>query len=153
MKRDDNVGVTGMSIKKKLSTKQKLFARAYVTNKGNGTEAAAQVYNVSNRNVARSIGSENLTKPVVLAEIKKWEELLDEQIVPSLLTVIDLRDHDPSPHIRLAAAKDLLDRAVAEKQRPTGRLTMNILTNMSDEELHRRIRELGGLTGLGETQG
>ena len=60
----------------KLSLKQQLFCQAYVETFGNGTEAVMQAgYDVSkkdghpDRNLAKSIASENLTKPDILAYI------------------------------------------------------------------------------------
>jgi len=53
----------------KLRTKQKLFIQEYVKNNGNGTEAVLKTYDTTNRNVAKSIASENLTKPDVQREL------------------------------------------------------------------------------------
>jgi phage terminase small subunit len=50
---------------KPLTIKQKKFVKAYVATDGNGQEAAKQVYNVKTDGVARSMASENLTKPNV----------------------------------------------------------------------------------------
>lgn len=60
----------------KLSLKQKLFCQAYVDSFGNATEAILRAgYNISkvggypDRILAKSIASENLTKPNILAYI------------------------------------------------------------------------------------
>ena len=60
----------------KLSLKQQLFCQAYVDTLGNGTEAVIRAGYVVNkkdghpdRNVAKSLASENLTKPDILAYI------------------------------------------------------------------------------------
>jgi phage terminase small subunit len=57
-----------------LSIKQKLFCQYYIETFGNGTEAVLKAgYDVSkkngtpDRNLAKSIASENLTKPDILA--------------------------------------------------------------------------------------
>lgn len=57
-----------------LSLKQKLFCQYYIETFGNGTEAVLKAgYDVSkkngtpDRNLAKSIASENLTKPDILA--------------------------------------------------------------------------------------
>ncbi|KKP93238.1 MAG: hypothetical protein US25_C0042G0011 [Candidatus Moranbacteria bacterium GW2011_GWE1_36_7] len=47
---------------KKLTTKQKVFADEYL-NSGNAGLSAGKAYHVKNNKTARSIGSENLTKP------------------------------------------------------------------------------------------
>ena len=59
-----------------LSLKQKLFCQAYVETLGNGAEAVTKAgYALSrkgghpDRNLAKSIASENLTKPDILAYI------------------------------------------------------------------------------------
>ena len=64
----------------KLSLKQKLFCQFYIENFGNGTIAVIKAgYKVDkngkmNRNLAKSIASENLTKP----DIRKYiDELLE----------------------------------------------------------------------------
>jgi len=73
----------------KLSLKQKLFCEAYINNLGNGTEAVIKAgYSISknghpDRNLAKSIASENLTKPDVLAYINTLLEksgLNDENV-------------------------------------------------------------------------
>lgn len=60
----------------RLSLKQRLFCQHYVETMGNGTEAVIRAgYNVSkkndqpDRNLAKSIASENLTKPNILKYI------------------------------------------------------------------------------------
>ena len=73
-----------------LTFKQKRFVREYVAT-GNGTQSALKAYDIkgknsektieSAKNVAKMIGSENLTKPNVIAAIKT----LSEKIPDSLL--------------------------------------------------------------------
>ena len=53
----------------KLTTKQKAFIQSYC---GNATEAALKAG--YSKKTARSIGNENLTKPHIIAAIKKREE-------------------------------------------------------------------------------
>ncbi|TSC76703.1 MAG: hypothetical protein G01um101429_1148 [Parcubacteria group bacterium Gr01-1014_29] len=55
----------------KPTYKQRAFARAYVKNKGNGTQAAVEAYNPRNRDTAHAIASENLRKPAVMREIER----------------------------------------------------------------------------------
>lgn len=50
---------------RKLTPKQKEFIQRYIET-GNGTQAALEVYDVNNNNTARSIASENLTKPAIV---------------------------------------------------------------------------------------
>ena len=55
---------------KKPSLKQKIFAKRYVENGGNATEAALAAYNADYNN-AQVIGAVNLDKPLVIQEIDK----------------------------------------------------------------------------------
>ncbi len=66
----------------KLSLKQKRFCQYYIETHGNGTEAVLKAgYDINmkngspDRNIAKSIASENLTKPDILAHIN---DLLDK---------------------------------------------------------------------------
>lgn len=65
----------------KLTLKQKLFCQAYVETLGNATEAVIKAgYDVSNKDghpnriIAKSIASENLTKPYICEYIKELLE-------------------------------------------------------------------------------
>ena len=53
----------------RLTFKQKLFAKKYVENGGNGLQTALQVYNTTDPNVAKVIASENLTNPNIKESI------------------------------------------------------------------------------------
>lgn len=50
--------------------KQSLFAKEYVKNKGNATQAALKVYDADYKN-AHTIAMQNIQKPIVQEEIKK----------------------------------------------------------------------------------
>jgi len=56
---------------KPLTVKQKKFVKAYVEKDGNGQEAAKAVYDVRTDGIARSIASENLTKPNIKYAIEQ----------------------------------------------------------------------------------
>jgi hypothetical protein len=62
-----------------MTTKQKKFVRIMVKT-GNATEAAAQVYDVANRNVANAIGAENLAKPSIRSALEEHETLFKDTI-------------------------------------------------------------------------
>lgn len=85
-----------------ISQKQKTFVHEYLNNGGNATEAASIAYNVKDRVVAGSIGSENLHKPVVLAHLNRHEEEAEVVVTDIML------DKDNEKRDRLAAAKLLL---------------------------------------------
>ena len=64
-----------MKMLSKIEMRTKLFAKKYVENNLNGTETAMQMYDVKNRNVARSIAGENLMKPAFNTAIQEQLEL------------------------------------------------------------------------------
>lgn len=86
-----------------LTPKQKNFAETYLDT-GNATEAASRVYKPKNRATARSIGSENLAKPDIRA-------FLDEKSADAASMVYKLSQTAKNEAVRLAACKDVLDRA------------------------------------------
>jgi len=59
--------------RKTPTLKQKLFAKKYVENKGNGVKAASEVYD-GDYTSNKSIAVQNLQKPVVQLEIQKEME-------------------------------------------------------------------------------
>lgn len=79
--------------KRPLSKKQKGFVADFIRT-GNATEAVKKNYKVSSDATARSIGSENLTKPNILKEIKS----VAEHIPNSLLL---------EKHLKLLRAKEV----------------------------------------------
>lgn len=87
----------------KITPKQKRFADAYMDT-GNATEAASRAYRPKSRAVARSMGSENLTKPDIRA-------YLDGMAQDAAAMVHGLSQHAKSESVRLAACRDILDRA------------------------------------------
>lgn len=56
---------------KKLTLKQRRFINGYIENKGNGTFAALDSYDVKNHNTAHAIASENLRKPTIREAIEE----------------------------------------------------------------------------------
>lgn len=56
---------------RKLTLRQGQFVKKYIEKKGNGTQAALEVYDVKNANVAHSIASENLRKPAIQQKIRE----------------------------------------------------------------------------------
>jgi hypothetical protein len=72
-----------MPIGNALTIKQRRFVKHYLET-GNGTEAAMSAYDVTDRNTARSIGTENLRKPAVqdaVAELLDAGGLSDEKLL------------------------------------------------------------------------
>ena len=58
---------------KRLTLKQLKFIQIYIET-GNATKAAMTAYRCKNENVAKSLGSENLTKPDIACEIEKYRK-------------------------------------------------------------------------------
>lgn len=63
----DFVGVDGKSYQ--LTLKEQMFCKLYLETKGNGTEAAYQVYKCKNRMVAAAVAYEYLRKPQIVAYV------------------------------------------------------------------------------------
>ena len=93
----------------KLTTKQKSFVNHYCSNGGNGTQAAISAgYSVK---VAGEVGSENLMKPHIKAEIDKYHEkstmkliVTAEEVAKGLLDIAQQGEKDSD---RVAAYKTL----------------------------------------------
>ena len=60
----------------KLTIKQDLFTKKYVEHKGNGTQAALEVYDTDSPRVAQNIASENLSNPIIQNRI---DQILNKQ--------------------------------------------------------------------------
>jgi phage terminase small subunit len=88
----------------KLTRKQKAFADHLLDNpKHSATEAAQQSYLVSDRNTAKSIAAENLTKPAI-------QLYMNQHIDKAKETVVNLLDSEKD-EIKLRASQDILDRS------------------------------------------
>lgn len=86
-----------------LTKKQKGFVKDYIDT-GNATQAVKNNYDVSNDLTARSIGSENLTKPNIQQAIESHAEKAESM-------VYHLSQNAEAEVVRLNASKDILDRA------------------------------------------
>ena len=129
----------------KLTKKQKGFVKDYLDT-GNATESAERNYNVKDRDVARSIGSENLTKPDIRA-------YLADKSNDAVSMVYTLSQTAENEGVRLNASKDILDRAgykpvdkseVKVDDKTEATLKIKNIANIIDD-LHRR----GNLTSNG----
>ena len=56
---------------KTVTYKQKRFIQEYIKTNGNGKQSALRVYDTTKENIARSIASENLSKPNVKEELER----------------------------------------------------------------------------------
>lgn len=103
--------------------KQKRFVQEIINNpKQSATEAAEKSYQVKNRNVARSIATENLSKPAVQAVLVK-HDLEAQKVLGQALKAtkkqfgfnpdtksMELLSEDEDHAIRVRAADSILDR-------------------------------------------
>lgn len=110
---------------RKPTLKQKKFVEEYLNNGGNASKAAMVAYDAENMNTARAMGSENLTKPAVLALLNSKEQRA-EQVVVDILESKEAQDKD-----RLSAAKLLL---AYTRGNPVSR-NENINVNVSLEDI------------------
>ena len=80
---------------RKPTLKQKAFVEEYIRNGGNGTQAAMKVYDTEDNATARSIASENLTKPNIMDELLRTAERLGvtrEKVVSPVIDALDSQD-------------------------------------------------------------
>ena len=89
--------------RKRLTIKQEKFIEE-VSKHWNATEAASKVYNVKNRDVAKSIWAENLSKPYIMDSI---EERVSK--CKNVIYWIAIKE-DEKPEVRIKAAQDVIDR-------------------------------------------
>jgi phage terminase small subunit len=79
----------------KLTPKQQAFVKHIVNNpKDSATEAAAQTYNVSDRNTAKSIATENLAKPAIKTELMKYNDTIENMLFNTI------RDYQDSSKVQ-----------------------------------------------------
>lgn len=101
-------------MKRKLTSKQKLFADSYIKS-GNATQSAIEAGYA--KKTARSIGSENLTKPDIKEYIdEKMQQIADKRIMKArealeLLTSIARGEETETVYV------PLIDGGVAEEQK------------------------------------
>lgn len=120
---------------REATKKQKVFAKAYVET-GNGTRAALMSYDTKNPDVAKSIASENLTKPNVRALIEGFAEKAAKNVQL-------LADTAENEAVRLNANKDVLDRAGYKPIEKTMNVNLGVeITNPLVEELAEKLNNV-----------
>lgn len=131
-----------MTARTKPTLKQERFARAYVV-EGNATEAAVQAgYNVKSREVAAQIGKENIRNPQVQHAIMGWRERLEAAVLPSLDVIEEIRDKAEDQRVRLAASRDLLNRAGIGKQMERTTNVVAVFSQMDESVLLEKMTQL-----------
>lgn len=95
---------------KKLTRKQEAFVKGLVENpKASGTDIAQQVYNVSNRQTAQVIASENLSKPIIRTELAKYTKEVEDTLYRAV-TDWGTAEQPRKREIALDAAKFIHDK-------------------------------------------
>ncbi len=101
---------------KRLTLKQLKFIQIYIET-GNATKAAMTAYRCKNENVAKSLGSENLTKPDIACEIEKYRRKGGLSIQKAINAINDAYDAEkkggPDHNVRLRSADMTLKLADA----------------------------------------
>ncbi len=97
----------------KCTPKQRKFVEEYMTNGGNGLRAAHESYNLKTDVTAKSVASENLTKPNVAKPISRWQEIIStdanisfKKIVNGLAYVAE-KNVDTEPKTMIAAVTEI----------------------------------------------
>lgn len=121
---------------REATKKQKGFAKTYIET-GNGTQAALAHYNTKDPDVAKSIASENLTKPNVRALIEDFAE-------KAAKNVQILADTAENETVRLNANKDVLDRAGYKPIERTMNVNVEVEASEEIKELAKKLNELKG---------
>ncbi len=105
---------------KRLTLKQLKFIQIYIET-GNATKAAMTAYRCKNENVAKSLGSENLTKPDIACEIDKYRKKGGLSIQKAINAIDDAYDAErkgaPDHNVRLRSADMTLKLANAYPSR------------------------------------
>ena len=118
-----------------LTKKQEGFVKDYLET-GNGSLAIKKNYDVSTDETARSMASENLTKPNIQAYLESRAEKAAEM-------VFEISQHGENDSVKLNASKDILDRA---GYKPVERsVNLKVDYDMNDaklKEIHGRLLEL-----------
>jgi phage terminase small subunit len=84
----------------KLTRKQAAFVKYIIEHpKESATKAAVASYDLSNNNVAKSVASENLTKPAIISHLESHSELVENTL---LNTVRDYANSDKLGYRALA---------------------------------------------------
>jgi len=101
---------------KRLTLKQLKFVQLYIET-GNATKAAMTAYRCKNENTAKSLGSENLTKPDIACEIEKYRKEGGLSIQKAINAINDAYNAEkkgsPDHNVRLRSADMTLKLADA----------------------------------------
>jgi len=127
-----------------LTYKQKAFVNEFIESK-NATTAAMKVYAVKNRNVAKSIGAENLSKPAIRESIEILLRSTGYDPQSSVKALIENQDigvgvkATASDSIRASELLLKMSGKFVEKHQS---ISMNFnIDSLNNEELHKLKKE------------
>jgi len=143
----------------KLRQKQKAFIAEYVSNGGNGVQAALKVYDTEDYNTANQISRDNLQKPTIMREIEK--QMNDTGLtVKKALNAIndgfdaekkgDNRDHNVRQRsadmtLKLANAYPSRQQEVHHRHSHLYLKTVKEFSKLSSDELTRMLEQEAGV--------
>lgn len=111
----------------KLTKKQMGFVKDYIAT-GNGTQSALKNYDVNNANTARSIASENLTKPAIRANIRPIVERYKKEL-DAIISAMELKDKNTEEYQTLVNAAEKIHKLI---ELLSGNPTERILIDQQD---------------------
>lgn len=135
---------------RKLTFKQKAFVKEYISNNGNGTQAVLKTYDVKNEEVARSIASENLTKPDVketIQEILNRKGLGLEHISEEINVLANASVTNVSADVKLRSLDTLLKLHGAYPGTKHANVNINLRGKVSDMNFKDAREALVSLRG------
>lgn len=120
-----------------LTRKQKAFVQQLIDNpKQSATSAAAAVYNVVERNTARSIATENLAKPAIRTELDKYLGTAETTILEVMNTSKEFSKTGSVAGASYAghaitAARDVMDRVLGKPKQVTETTSTALVLNIN----------------------
>lgn len=126
---------------KRPSVKQRKFVQALVKT-GNATEAALAAYNTKDRATAQNIGSQNLDKPEVQAELEKAlakNNITLENVTDSVNKLATQEPYKVSGDTVLKANIELLKLLKAYPEKTSRHISQSIRVNLSQKNFSELI--------------
>ena len=137
-----------------LTPKQNAFADRIIeqiatTGEPNATQAAMEVYDIKDRNTARAIGAENMTKPSIQEYLKNMlssQGLTTEMSLAAIKELVEAKNYKMSGETKLKASIEvlkLLGVYPGSDKSPSHSQT-NIFIGMGFDEARQKYEEING---------
>ena len=126
---------------RKASIKQKKFVQALVKT-GNATDAVLASYNTTNRKSAQVLGSQNLDKPEVQAELEKAlakNNITLDKVTGNINNLANEQPYKPSSDVILKSNIELLKLMKAYPERVNKSVSYSIKQNVSNKSFSELI--------------